>query len=179
MCVSHTPGTNLAITHDAPLPLPLAPDQVLVRTEAVAVNPCDWKMPDNFPSPGAVDGSDFAGTIVLMGSDVSATHPGLTIGDRVCGAVHGSNPADHASGSFAAYVAATADIMMKVPEGVGWEDAAGVGGTGIATLGIVFCEHLGLVFSPKKPADENESFPILVYGGGTATGTMAIQLLKA
>lgn len=179
VCVSCTPGTNLAISHNAPLPLPLAPDQVLVRTVAVAVNPCDWKMPDNFPSPSAVDGSDFAGIIALMGADVQATHPNLAIGDRVCGAVHGSNPADHASGSFASYVAATADIMMKLPEGLEWKDAAGVGGTGIATLGIVFYEHLGLEFSPKNPAAEAETFPVLVYGGGTATGTMAMQLLRA
>lgn len=184
ICVSDTPGSNLAISHNAPLPLPLAPDQVLVRTVAVALNPCDWKMPDNFPSPGAVDGSDFAGTIVALGSDIqkaasSSTRHRFALGDRVCGAAHGSNPADRANGAFADYVAATADILMKVPEGVTFEQAAAVGGTGIATLGLVLHEHLRVNFSPRAPAAEIETFPVLVYGGGTATGTMAIQLLKA
>ncbi|RYP45623.1 hypothetical protein DL768_008060 [Monosporascus sp. mg162] len=179
VCVSNTPGANLAVSQDAPLPLPLAPDQVLVRTVAVALNPCDWKMPDRFPSIGAVNGSDFAGIIVAVGSDVHTTHADLVVGTRVCGAVHGANPADHMSGSFASYVAATADILMKLPENVEWKDGAAVGGTGIAVLGLVFYEHLNIGFSPRKPATELEAFPVLVYGGGTATGTMAIQLLKA
>ncbi|EOD43352.1 putative zinc-binding dehydrogenase family protein [Neofusicoccum parvum UCRNP2] len=175
VAVSRIPGRNLAVSHAAPLPA-LEPDQVLVKTAAVALNPCDWKMPDNFPSVGAVDGSDFAGTVVALGSAVD--RPDLSVGDRVCGAVHGSNPADHRSGSFAEYVAATADILMKIPDGVPWEEGAAIGGTGIATLGLVFYEHMKIEFSPKNPAPAEKSFPVLIYGGGTATGTMATQLIR-
>ncbi|KAI0486475.1 alcohol dehydrogenase-like protein [Xylaria cf. heliscus] len=179
ICQSKSPGTNLRVTDSAPLPLPISADQILVRTVAVAINPCDWKMPDNFPSIGSIGGSDFAGTIVALGSDVQASHPALHVGDRVCGAVHGFNPANPTGGCFSEYVAATADILLKIPNDVSWEEAAAIGGTGIATLGIVFFEHLKLDIHPLKPTVSRDPFPVLVYGGGTATGTMAIQLLKA
>jgi len=132
-------------------------------------------MPDNFPTAGAIDGCDFAGTVVAIGAAV--TQP-FRIGDRVCGAVHGSNPANLLSGSFAEYVCATADILLKIPDGVSWEQGAAVGGVPLGTLGLAFWEFLGLPFDPEHPATKEESFPVLVYGGGTATGTMAIQLLK-
>ncbi|KAI0539811.1 alcohol dehydrogenase-like protein [Xylaria digitata] len=179
ICTSETLGTNIEVMDSAPLPLPINADQILVRTTAVAINPCDWKMPDNFPSVGSIGGSDFAGTIVALGSDIQASHPALNIGDRVCGAVHGFNPANPTGGCFSEYVAATADILLKIPNDVSWEEAVAIGGTSIATLGIVFFEHLKLDLDPLKPTARRDPFPVLVYGGGTATGTMAIQLLKA
>ncbi|KAI1441981.1 GroES-like protein [Annulohypoxylon stygium] len=178
VCVSETPGANLAVWHDLPMPVPLEPGHILVHTIAIALNPCDWKMPDRFPSIGSVGGSDFAGRIVALSDGIETTHPGLAVGDRVCGAVHGFNPADHASGSFSNYILATADILMKIPDGVRWEEAAAVGGTGIATLGIAF-HHLFDGSDLENRANMREAYPVLVYGGGTATGTMAIQLLKA
>jgi NADPH:quinone reductase-like Zn-dependent oxidoreductase len=179
VCVSNIPGANLAVSHDIPLPIPLEAGCVLVRTFAVALNPCDWKMPDRFPAIGSVGGSDFAGTIVALSDDIEETHPSLAIGDRVCGAVHGFDPSDPRTGSFSNFVLATADILLKVPEGVGWQDAAAIGGTGIATLGIAFHQHLLPGLSLCAPYSQDGAFHVLVYGGGTATGTMAIQLLKA
>ncbi|KAI0095666.1 putative zinc-binding dehydrogenase family oxidoreductase [Hypoxylon sp. NC0597] len=178
VCTSETPGANLAVRHGLRMPLPLAPGHVLVHVAAVALNPCDWKMPDRFPSVGSVGGSDFAGSIVALSEGIETTHPGLAVGDRVCGAVHGFNPADHTSGAFSNYIVATADILMKIPEGVRWEEAAAVGGTGIATLGIAFHQHLLLESWFGNQAKMDETLPVLVYGGGTATGTMAIQLLR-
>ncbi|GAP85178.2 putative zinc-binding dehydrogenase family [Rosellinia necatrix] len=180
VCVSDSPGANLAVAHDVPMPLPLRPGCVLVRNFAVGLNPCDWKMPDKFPSRGSIGGSDFAGIIVALSDHLPATHPHLAVGDRVCGAVHGFDPSDHASGSFADYVVAVADILMKIPDGVSWAEAAAIGGTSIAALGIAFHDFLLPSLSLRKQDTKAEpASPVLVYGGGTATGTMAIQLLKA
>ncbi|KAF2431632.1 putative zinc-binding dehydrogenase family oxidoreductase [Tothia fuscella] len=170
----NSPPKNLEIQLLRPLPI-IAPDQILLKNVAVALNPCDWKMPDNFPEPGATDGSDFAGVVAQIGSGVTQS---FKIGDRVAGAVHGSNPVDHLSGSFGEWVAGTADIMLKIPTHVSWEQAAAVGGTAFATLGLVFFDSMKLPFTPDKRATPDQSFFVLVYGGGTATGTMAIQLLK-
>ncbi|KAI1464437.1 putative zinc-binding dehydrogenase family oxidoreductase [Daldinia caldariorum] len=178
VCISETPGANLAVRHGLPMPLPLAPGHVLVHVVAVALNPCNWKMPDRFPSIGSVGGSDFAGSIVALSDGIETTHPGLTVGDRVCGAVHGFNPADHKSGSFSNYIVATADILLKIPEGVRWEEAAAIGGTGIATLGIAFRQYLLPESWFVNQAKVDETLPVLVYGAGTATGTIAIQLLR-
>ena len=159
----------------APLPILLEPDQILVRTFSVALNPCDWKMPSRFPCPGATDGSDFAGEVVEIGPGVERTD--LNIGDRVCGAVHASNPACLQSGSFAEYLVTYADLVLKVPDSMPWADAAAIGGCVHGSLGLAFWDSLHLPGHPDEPA--SKPVYVLVYGGSTASGTMAIQLVKA
>lgn len=162
---------SLVIRNDAPLPK-LDPDMVLVKTFAVALNPCDFKMPTRFPTPGASAGADFAGIVVALGS---AMLKDLQIGDRVCGPIHAANPIRHDSGAFAQYVAAYSDLVVKIPDGMTWENAAAIGGAVVGTLGLALFVSLALPCHPEKPAEK--PFYVLVYGGSTSTGTMAIQLL--
>ncbi|PNY23298.1 Zinc-binding dehydrogenase family [Tolypocladium capitatum] len=185
---SDPPGKQILSTIAVPEP---RPDEVLVRVHAVAINPCDWKMPSRFPTPGASSGSDFAGVVVRLGSAVAAT-PGLGIrvGDRVSSAVHGANPVDPTTGSFAEYVCAVAALTWKVPSSMSFDDAAAIGGCGIGTAGLALFapDTMGLRFEaedddyqlldgPSSASAPRKPF-VLVYGGSTATGTMAIQLLK-
>lgn len=155
----------------------LAPNQVLVKTAAVALNPSDHKLIDQSTTVNAISGSDFAGTVVKLGSEVSNLH----IGDRVFGAVFGANPAKPTNGAFASYVAATADLCLQVPQGMGFAPAASLG-MGIMTVGLVFRE-LALEFDPARnlqdPKSDNNDGPyVLVYGGATATGTLTLQFLR-
>lgn len=175
------PETQQVITQDAEgrlvnsiMPLPrLLTGMVLIKTAAVALNPADYKMPKYFPSPGATSGLDFSGTVVRVSYPISAP---IQVGDRVCGAVHGSNPIDHATGAFADYVRVDADLLLKIPTSMTWERAAAVGGVGHGALCIALWESLGLPGRPEKPT--TIPLPVLVFGGSTATGTLAIQLLK-
>ncbi|CZR58351.1 related to toxD gene [Phialocephala subalpina] len=124
---------TLGISKNVPLPSLQEPNTILIKTHAVPLNPCDWKMPARFPCPLATDGCDFAGTIVQLSPGI--TRP-LKIGDRVVGAVHGSNPARKEDGAFAEYVVTCADFVFVVPESWEWEKAAAFGGIGIATVGV-------------------------------------------
>jgi NADPH:quinone reductase-like Zn-dependent oxidoreductase len=63
---------------------------------------------------------------------------------------------------------------MKIPEGVSFEEAAAIG-VGAITAGQHLFQNLRLPL-PTRPSQE--SVFVLVYGGSTATGTMAIQLAK-
>ena len=54
------------------------------------------------------------------------------------------------------------------------EDASTIG-IGIITVGQALYQSLGLPL-PTEPAEK--PFPILIYGGSTATGTLAIQYAK-
>lgn len=126
-------------------------------------------------SAAAIIGSDFAGTIIETGSGLSQLARLLAVGDRVYGAVHGCNPADPRSGAFSQYVKADASLVMKVPASMAWEDAATLG-VALGTSCISFWKALGLTATPNEPAAT--PFPILVYGGSTAMGTMAVQILK-
>ena len=48
-------------------------------------------------------------------------------------------------------------------------------GTGLATVGLALYHNLQLPL-PSKPT--TQPMTALVYGGGTATGTIAIQMLR-
>lgn len=69
----------------------------------VALNPYDYKMGASFPSPRAVMGNDFVGTIVRIHEKTTTE---LRIDEKVCGFVHGSNNNDGSNGAFAQYVRA-------------------------------------------------------------------------
>jgi len=62
----------------------LKPDEILVKTVAVSLNPSDWMFVDWASMPGAIVGVDFAGGVEEMGSEVT----GWEVGDRVAGFVH-------------------------------------------------------------------------------------------
>lgn len=64
---------------------------------------------------------------------------------------------------------------MHVPEGVSFEAACTVG-VGIGTVGYGLYKILGLPF-PEADRD-GQGEPILIYGGSTATGTLAIQFAR-
>ena len=153
---------------------------VLVRTVAVALNPADAKMLDYSPSPDAVHGYDFAGTIVSLGPE---SPPHLSVGDRVADLVHGMNKLRPDVGAFAEYVGETGDLLLKIPEDMSWEDAAGLG-TGIATAGLGIWRELEvpggaqrMVQGLKSEVKHRREF-VLIVGGSTATGTRAIQMCK-
>ncbi|KAK5635447.1 hypothetical protein RRF57_011159 [Xylaria bambusicola] len=162
---------RLIIDDNAPLPN-VRPDEILVHVKAVAINPCDYKMHERFPCPGAVDGCDFSGVIVAIGSEVA----NLSIGDRVCGAVHGSNPVRPESGAFANYIVSESEFTLKVPDSMSFEEAAGLGVTGLATLAMALFKALALPGTLDEPAPKSRT--VLVHGGSSSVGTMAIQLVR-
>ncbi|KAF2142056.1 uncharacterized protein K452DRAFT_298063 [Aplosporella prunicola CBS 121167] len=154
---------------DAAIPK-LRTDYVLVKTVAVALNPTDWKHIDYLPSEGCTSGCDYAGIVEEVGPNVSS---GLRKGDRIAGFTHGGNSSQHEDGSFGEYLVAKDGIQMKIPDGVSIEEAATLG-VGITTVGQGLYQSLGLPL-PEQPKDR---FSVLIYGGSTATGALAIQFAK-
>jgi NADPH:quinone reductase-like Zn-dependent oxidoreductase len=164
---------GLGISHEASLPL-LEDDMILVKNEAVAVNPIDTKLVGKLCTENAVAGMDFAGTVVALGRNVKAA-AAIHVGDRVCGAVQGMHSLTPAVGAFAQYVGATDAVTLKLPEHMSSEEGASLG-SGIGTIGLALFQSLGIPGTPDNPTDSPRD--ILVYGGSTATGTMAIQILR-
>lgn len=164
---------ELGISQDVHLP-GLEPDMIMVKNVAVALNPVDTKMTGNLASSGAISGMDFAGTVEAIGSNVQTPTP-IVIGDRVCGAVQGMHSLTPRVGAFAEYVGATGFVSMKIPEQLSFEEGATLG-SGIGTIGLALFRSLEIPGYPTEPAIKPRE--VLVYGGSTATGTMAIQLIK-
>ncbi|KAL1629255.1 hypothetical protein SLS56_005479 [Neofusicoccum ribis] len=147
----------------------LRPGHALVKTIAVALNPSDWKHIHFIPSEGCTGGVDYAGIV----EDPNGI-PGLAVGDRIAGFVHGGNASEHEDGAFAEYLTAREGLFMKIPAYMSFEEAATTG-AGVTTIGQAMYYSFGLPL-PTNPSAE--SFPILIYGGSTATGALAIQFAK-
>ncbi|KAF2804679.1 alcohol dehydrogenase class-3 [Mytilinidion resinicola] len=163
--------------HAAPQPVPLPtlrPSYILVKTHAIALNPADVGGIDMVAPVGATVGLDFAGVVVDIGSEVQKS---FKVGDRVFGAVHGCNESEPEDGAFGEYLIAKGDLTAVIPESLGFE-AASTMGAGIASVGQALGQNLGLPW-PGKQSDAGEKVQVLVYGGSSATGALAIQFAKA
>ena len=77
-------------------------------------------------------------------------------------------------GSFAEYAMVKDGHIAKIPDGMSFEDTATLG-VGVTTVGqsLYFTLKLPLPTEPAKTP-----FPVLIYGGSTATGTLAVQYAK-
>jgi NADPH:quinone reductase-like Zn-dependent oxidoreductase len=78
-------------------------------------------------------------------------------------------------GAYTEYVGAFDIGMMKIPNHMSFEQACTLG-TGIGTIGLALFHNLEVPGYPTNPAAEPKT--VLVYGGSTASGTLALQLLK-
>ncbi|KAI0523765.1 GroES-like protein [Xylaria bambusicola] len=156
------------------LPLPkLEEGHILVKVHAVGVNPTDWKSvhgaePSRF---GSRLGCDFAGEVVEVG-------PGLTKnikkGDRSAGFVFGASVHAPDNGAFGEYVAVQEHAQLKPPSSVTYEEAATFG-VSVTTVGQGLYKTLQLPL-PNNPVAT--PFPVLIYGGSTATGIYGIKYAK-
>ncbi|KAF5878304.1 putative zinc-binding oxidoreductase protein [Botrytis fragariae] len=166
--VVQKPGEAKAVEASIPK---LRDDYILIKTKAVALNPTDWKHVEWLTSNGARVGCDYAGVVEEVGSAVTKD---FKKGDRVCGFCHGGNEVNHDDGAFANIITAKGDNQIKIPDNLSFEEAATLG-VGITTVGQGLYQSLQLPL-PTSPA--STKFPVLIYGGSTATGALAIQYAK-
>lgn len=158
------------LVEDRPNPR-LRPGYILVKTKSVALNPADWRHVDYFNTAGALLGSDVAGTVLEVGPECGNR---WGPGDRVCAFVHGGNSSELEDGSFAEQVLVKADLGIRVPDWIMLEDAATLG-LGIVTCGQGLFQQMRL----NRPSQGGSSGDfVLIYGGSSATGTLAIQFAK-
>lgn len=173
-------------SHSRSIPT-LTPASILVKVMAVAINPVDAKLVDiHGPSLNdCVGGYDFSGYIIAIGSEVVQQH--FRIRDRVAGIVLGNNPLRPDVGAFCEYVLADPRFLLKQRDTMSFEEGATLG-VAVATAGIALYQSLELKISLDRrfltSKESSEEFHptqqewVLVIGGSTASGTMAIQMLK-
>ncbi|KAK3331740.1 chaperonin 10-like protein [Cercophora scortea] len=165
-----------------------APDEALVRTSAVALNPSDHRLLDQSTTVGAVSGADLAGTVVRLGCGPDGESH-LKVGDRVLGFTFGANPGNPGNGAFSEYVAVVARLCVRLPDAMDFATAASLP-MGIFTVGFIF-RSLGFdlhpdslppppLSSPTTPSNHKPTTGefVLVNGGATATGTLTLQMLR-
>ncbi|KAI8592234.1 putative zinc-binding oxidoreductase ToxD [Geranomyces variabilis] len=162
------------VSRSAPIPA-LREGYVLVEVKTIGLNPTDWKHVDFAGTPGTRLGCDYAGVVVDTGPNLARE---FQEGDRIAGFAHGGNSDNKEDGAFAEYIVAKANVALHVPDEMSDEDAATLG-VGVTTCGQGLFQSLKLPLPDTKEArDESNKQTILIYGGSTATGTLAIQFAK-
>ncbi|KAK4212537.1 chaperonin 10-like protein [Rhypophila decipiens] len=162
--------------------------QLLIRIEAIALNPVDSLYVRNpIGETGRTVGSDFAGVVVA----ISPSQKHLQIGDRIAGLVQGSNSANSRPGAFAEYLLLQdddVDLVWKVPSWMTLEDAAGVSLCGLtAAQGAFYRLGIPAPFSwagksssvaTASAKGEDGTTTVLIYGASTSLGLYAAQLVN-
>ncbi|OAA53530.1 DmbC [Cordyceps fumosorosea ARSEF 2679] len=176
---------------NAPLPTLVDHDSVLIRVVCVAINPVDGKSADLSATAGATSGTDFAGIVVALPPDTNSEpdDDALKIGDRVMGFVFGNNPQGRDNGAFAEYVTVPRRLLWRLPAHMSLETAASLPAS-LASVGMAMhylqiplsslqsAISKSIASSSAAAAADDEGPFVLVYGGGTSTGCMAIQILR-
>jgi NADPH:quinone reductase-like Zn-dependent oxidoreductase len=154
----------------------LRDDCVLVRPVAVALNPTDWRHIRNRRArDGCILGCDYAGVVEAVGSAVTRR---WQPGDRIFGCGHGANFVNPDDGVFAEVAAVVGDLQMRIPDSLSFEEAATLG-LGAITVGQgLYQKALKLELPSSVTTTTKDEVPVLIYGGGTSTGALAIQFAK-
>ena len=135
------------------------PNDVLVEVMTAGLNRADLVQRKGLypPPPGAsqIMGLECAGTIVAIGSDVS----GWSVGDRVCGLMAGGGDAE--------YALIDQGSLFKIPDGMSFNEAGALPEVMMTVWANIFdrCQF-------------KSGEAVLIHGGTSGIGTMAIQMLK-
>ena len=157
--ISTPGGPEVLIPETRALPKP-GPGEILVKVAAAGVNRPDISQRSGAypPPPGASDlpGLEIAGVVVALGEGASKHK----LGDKVMSLVAG--------GGYAQYCIAPDAQAMTVPDGFSMMEA----GATAETLMTVW--HNVFERGALQPGET-----LLIHGGSSGIGTMAIQLAKA
>ena len=156
--ISRPGGPEVLTPCTRPVPQP-GIDEMLLKVAAAGVNRPDVvQRMGLYPAPpGASDlpGLEVSGTVAAIGPGVNPEY----LGQKVCALVAG--------GGYAEYCTARADVCWPVPEGLSMEEAAAIPETLMTVWHNIF---------ERGHACEGET--ILVHGGTSGIGSMAIKLGK-
>lgn len=153
-----------------------AADEVIIQVAAIAINPSepyiqsDPFLPLNYPH---VLGSDVAGTVVKVGSDITR----FKLGDRVIGHCLGLIYGGARHGAFQNFTACREATVAKIPDTLSFEQAA-VLPLSISTSATALYDKLKLRQPTVKPTKTGNEV-VLIWGGATSIGSSAIQFAVA
>jgi NADPH:quinone reductase-like Zn-dependent oxidoreductase len=156
----------------------LSPDEVILKSQAVAINPVDWKIQQsggfNLKYP-AVLGEDVTGEILEAGKNVR----GFKKGDRIIAHALGLGNGT-AYGGFQLYPRLKVHTVAKIPDGLAYEKAVVLPlSISTAAAGLYLKSTLGLEFPTVENEVPKKKDVLLLWGGSSSVGSSVIQLAGA
>ncbi|OSC97715.1 GroES-like protein [Trametes coccinea BRFM310] len=160
-----------------PVPKP-GPGEILVKNEASGLNPVDWKIQtygifvDKYPT---VLGIDAAGVVEAVGEGVTI----FKTGDKVL--YEGLRTDGNDRATFQQYTLVPADLVAKLPDSLTFEQGAALP-LALTTAAVgLYNQEGGTLFTPPWVDGGSSKYagtPIVVIGGSSVVGTLAIQLAR-
>ncbi|KAI0080914.1 GroES-like protein [Panus rudis PR-1116 ss-1] len=156
------------------------PGELLVRLEAIALNPVDWKIREygvyveHYP---AILGSDAAGVVAKVGEGVTS----FAVGDKV---LFQGFFVDNRRATFQQYSVVPAEITAKVPSNLTFDQAAsiplGLATSFIALYGSGWERGGAQLPAPWSPEGQGKfaGHPIVIFGGSSSVGSYVIQAAR-
>lgn len=173
MLAQHTTkyGAPSSVLSLQTVPVPsLSPTQILVRVISASTHAGDWHLIRGTPffirflfgTPTKptihIPGSDFAGVVQAVGTDVTQFKPG----DRVFG-----ESSENGFGAFAEYISIPETAVARIPDGVSMSDMACVPSSGLAALQAL-----------RDYGEVKKGMRVLVNGASGGVGSFAVQIAK-
>lgn len=171
---------ELVVRNDSPVSTNLDDDEILVKVKAVALNHTDYYCADfKWASPGEGSGTCLAGDVLAVGDKVTR----FSIGDTITSFTFGSDSQFKDHGAYQEYVKvleinsfqfnvkgySDSNFIERGPIRT-YEDGASVANA-LITIGIS-------VYQTFEAYKNDPSKTILIYGGSTNVGQLAIQYAK-
>lgn len=174
--------SELTLKHDLPVPTP-SEGQVLIKIHFAAVNPVDWKLLAGFYKDfwqiafPFVPCFDVSGVVAAVGSGCS-----LKVGDHVAadiGVVESCTPGAGfgPGGALAEFCLCPEAQVSKLPDGVDLRAAAGLPLAGLTSYQGLFTGK-GCSGTGEPLGDVKQGHKVLVLGGASGTGHLAVQMAK-
>jgi NADPH:quinone reductase-like Zn-dependent oxidoreductase len=151
------------------------PNEILVKNEAIAFNPIEWKIAQRAVYPikyPAILGSSFAGTVEAVGSQVIR----LKVGDKVAASKKGGSIGNQ-YGAYQKFVVVAEETVAKVTTDIDIAIPASLTGNLSTTVGL-FTGRLGLDRPNFEEPVSAKSKKILIYGGSSSFGSLSVQYIS-
>jgi NADPH2:quinone reductase len=154
--VSQVGGPEVLTAVDLPVPAPKA-NEALVNIKAAGINFIDVYIREGrYPTPlPFISGQEAAGVVTEVGSEVTALKPG----DRVA--------YTSLLGSYAEYAAVPASRLVKIPDGLDFEQAAAAMLQGMTAHYLVHSSY---------PLKQGET--VLIHAAAGGVGLLLVQMAK-
>ena len=163
--LTDTTGPAALQLTDVPIPT-IGPSEVLVRVQAISLNPVDYKTTYGTGAYGfikeetpLIPGWDILGEVTEVGADVRQFEPGDVVFGMVNFPGHGR--------AYAEYLAAPADQLARKPTNTSPEDAVA------ATLAALTAWQVLITKANLQPGQR-----VLIHAAGGGVGHYAVQIAK-
>lgn len=155
--ITRAGGPEVLELRSHPVPVP-GPGELLIAVEAAGVNrhDCNQRRRGRSADHSDIPGLEVAGRVAAIGSEVA----GWAVGDRVAALTDG--------GGYAEFAVARADCALPVPQGLSAVEAGALP----EALFTIWHNFFGV--AALGPGET-----VLLHGGTSGVGTIAIQLLTA